>query len=92
MNFWIILIPILVLIFLLALIVAYILPDEESPDEVKRRSERKPLLYAIATKELVDCGPGMVDEDSRLPKEVVERTEIVGKKLIISGVKEVEWN
>lgn len=86
MSLWIILISILILIFSLALIAAYIIPDEE--DEVEEnRNEKNPILYVIATKEIV----GGIEEESvvRPPTEFVDKQETVSEKLLIFGYSQL---
>lgn len=86
MSLWIILISILILIFSLALIAAYIIPDEE--DEIEEnRSEKNPILYVIATKEIVGEMEG--ENVVRPPTEFVDKQETVSEKLLISGYSQL---
>lgn len=83
MSLWIILISILVLILSLALIAAYIIPDEDEDEIEENRSEKNPILYVIATKEII----GEIEEENvvRPPTEFVDKEETVSEKLLIFG-------
>ena len=90
MSLWIILISILILIFSLALIAAYIVPDEEEDEIEENRSEKNPILYVIATKEIV----GEIEEENvvRPPTEFVDKQETVSEKLLVSGYSQLWTN